>query len=183
MGLVITKVNAIGKGVDQNDRLDMIQAATMELMKATQEFKESRGYRFSTYAGRTIRNGLIRHRMHQSVIKVPEYLIEKRDEPSKYQRFADAARSASSIDVAIEAADHPVAPEDEETEFGYRAMRAVRWAVQKLPPVERDIVRGVVFRGETLSRVGKKHGLNFDAAKKVKLQAFAKLRASLQKHV
>lgn len=186
--LVEDNIGLVGYVIKKNGRMeatakDEMQDDSHTLIRAAKLFKKNRGVMFSTYAVNAIKKELIRKRCEDGVIRVPEYLNYKKYAVSRFQGHAEVARSIGSIDAAIEVDEHPVAPNDDEAEFGYQAMRAVRWAIYKLQPVERDVIRSIVIRGESPTSVGKRHGLNYHQVGKVKLQAFAKLRASLQKHV
>lgn len=162
---------------------DKNQEASAALIKAAKKFKKSKGVKFSTYAVATIKNELWRCDGEYSLIRIPACARRNGVGGERLRKFADAARDCVNLGALTENGWDAAAPEDEESEFGYRAMRAVSWAVRKLPPMERNVIRAVVFRGETATRVGRTHGLTYGQVVKLKLQAFARLRASLAKHV
>lgn len=159
------------------------QEGVVALAHAVQGFNPKKGVCFSTYAVQAIRNALMRRDQEFALIHVPHYLRTKDAEQHRYQRYARAVDGRVSIDEAMKWGWNPPGHEDEESEFGYQAMRAVCWAIRKLSPVERQVVRAVVFRNETPGVFGKKVGMSYHHVKKVKMQAFAKLRATLAKHV
>lgn len=162
---------------------ELDQEGAIALAMAVKGFRKSKGFRFSTYAATAIRNALKRRDQEGSLIHVPHYLRSEAGKASPYRKDAEAVDGMTSIQHAMTEGFHPESPEDEESEFGYRAMRAVGWAIRKLDPVERDVIRSVVIRGETTGGVRRRHALSAGDVSRIKLQAFAKLRARLQKHV
>lgn len=162
---------------------DDVQDGAVVLMECAKGFKKSKGYAFGTYVVSSIKNSLLKQKAESGLIRVPAYLNTRRYAKSPRQKDAKAVRSIGSVDAAMESEWHPVSPEDEESEFGYRAMRAVRWAIRKLTPIERRVVREMVFRGRSVFMLSPKLGISRKNIERIRLRAFAKLRASLQKHV
>ncbi|MDR3582644.1 MAG: sigma-70 family RNA polymerase sigma factor [Candidatus Pacebacteria bacterium] len=163
---------------------DQIQEASVGLCKAVNGFDPSRGTKLSTMIGRCAMNEILSARRKYGLIRIPDYLQEKANAEHGLQKHVKQAGKRLSIDGISEDSEfHPRCPEDDDSEFGWKAMRAVRWAVQKLPPIERDVIRGLMFRQETARELGKKHGVHVSVVRHLKDTALAKLRASLVKHV
>jgi RNA polymerase sigma factor (sigma-70 family) len=179
IGVAIKKVKAKIRSVPKNDQ---DQVGALALMEAAQGFDESRGVQFSTYAVKSICNRLVGHAMTNGpLIRVPDYLYEKSKASSRFQKYAAAARSTRSIDAALDDGFHPVARDEAKPDED--VANAVRRAVEKLPPIERDVVQSVVFRDESMASVGKRHGFATRKVCEIKLRAFAKLRVRLHEHV
>lgn len=182
MGLVYKVVNQ-GKFVHL-PREDQDQEGSIALAKAVRKHRKNGGANLATYATRAIKNRILMAEQQDHLIHIPVYLFSDKFADNPLQDDVQKASRFEPIDsIWHDDPNHPAVPKDDEPEFGWKAMRAVRWAVQKLPPKERDVIRGLMFRGQTPGQLGTKYGIHVSKIHIIRDSALAKLRTSLVKHV
>lgn len=178
IGLAIKKVGPNGNLVD-----DQFQDGAIALMTAARKYDESKGWKFSTYATKSIYNALLRNDYQYGPIHIPRDLKCKGKSTPERMAAAKKARSSVSLNVVLRTPEHPSYSDGDDDEFSYEATQAARRAVLKLEPIERDMIQSVVMGGETMMDFGKRHGFGRWTTRGIKRRALAKLRARLQKHV
>lgn len=85
LGLVAKALVQIGRPGDA----DLFQEGAIKLMRAAEMYDTSRGVKFSTYATRAIKNGLIDAMVRDTLVRVPR-AIGRRGGILRAQRLTDA---------------------------------------------------------------------------------------------
>jgi RNA polymerase sigma factor (sigma-70 family) len=179
IGFAIKKVGLIGNLIE-----DQFQDGAIALMGATRNYDESKGYEFSTYATRAIRNALLRNEYQFGAIRIPRDLKCKGKSSPERRAAAKKARTAVSLNEVSGTPKNLVySEEDDGSGFSYEAMQAAKLAVFDLEPLERDIVESVVMGDESMTDVGERLGIKRWTIRYIKRKAMTKLRDQLQKHV
>jgi RNA polymerase primary sigma factor len=103
---LVSKFAATKAKLKANDdrMLDYLQQGVLGLVRAAEKFDPERGYKFSTYAYRWIRQAIGRyHYEAYSLVRVPEHVLIEvfMDRPSKYTTEARRAINLDSLDRPV----------------------------------------------------------------------------------
>lgn len=143
---------------------DLVSEGNMALLRSVEKFDVSRGFKFSTYACR-------------SILKSFNRLATKTSR--HYQRFP------AEYDPDMEQSDYDVHRHDIQREEAIDHLRYILTRNEaKLSSVERTVVMerfaiGSRGKGKTLAQVGKMVGLTNERVRQIQAQALAKLRTVL----
>ena len=86
-------------GIDDDRMSDYLQQAVLGLVRAAEKFDPERGYKFSTYAYRWIRQAIGRyHYETYSIIRVPEHVLSPVLNGRRDLKYYREARRALNID-------------------------------------------------------------------------------------
>lgn len=91
-------------GIDDDRMSDYLQQGALGLVRAAEKYDPERGYKFSTYAYRWIRQSIGRyHYETYSIIRVPEHVLVEvfMRRPTKYTAEARRAISLDSLDRLV----------------------------------------------------------------------------------
>lgn len=99
-------------GIDDDRLSDYLQHAAIGLVRAAEKFDPERGYKFSTYAYRWIRQAIGRyHYTTYSVIRVPEHVLCPLMNGSRDVKYYYEAKRALNVDYL----DRPLGSDQGET--------------------------------------------------------------------
>jgi RNA polymerase sigma factor (sigma-70 family) len=159
-------VCAIASRNFKNSRLpvkDRVQAGTLGLMRAAQLFDPSRGFAFSTYATRWIKNFIKQAEREHNPIHVPLWITHKHSDPEvqsraeRFHHFRDQAMKTSGgvadDDVAgFGSSETPVDDADE-----------LEWIVGKLDRLtekQQDVLRSIYWDGDEGKAIGRRYDVS-----------------------
>lgn len=165
LALVLAMAKRV-RGADL-DFADLISEGNMALLRATDKFNASKGFKFSTYACRAILKAFSRTGIKQSQYK---------------------AMFPTDFDPALEKSDHQQRKADEyENDCASQVRRIFERNDAELTDVEQAVIEHRFALGEstesaplTLEQVGKLVGLTKERVRQIQNKALAKLRTTLE---
>lgn len=165
LALVLAMAKRV-RGADL-DFADLISEGNMALLRATDKFNASKGFKFSTYACRAILKAFSRTGIKQSQYK---------------------AMFPTDFDPALEKSDHQERKTDEyETDCASQVRRIFERNDAELTDVEQAVIEHRFALGAstestplTLEQVGKLVGLTKERVRQIQNKALAKLRQTLE---
>lgn len=182
--------------------MDLINEGNMGLIRAVDKFDVNRGFKFISYARWWIRHFILKAIFEQSTsIKLPlkfasqlsgqdeeeETEVVKRLKQvyrpvSLDQRLSDDSNSDTMVDLVDDSKSE--LPERMVEEKNLREI--IDQAVDKLKPIEKDVIRrhfGLNGRQPlTLKEIGEKYNLTKERIRQIEHAALDKLRYPMQKH-
>jgi len=169
-----------GRGVDLED---LVQVATLGLLRAIDLFEPERGFAFSTYALHWIRCHLRREVQNSAAtVRVPVHRQVKRHARGEHERAI-----VVSLDIPIGADDGPCTRLDALPDGGplpdqqaddLERAHAVRSLLAQLPDAERGVIVARYWREQTLSEVGPGYrgGVSRERVRQVEKVAIGRMR-------
>ncbi|MCE5328370.1 MAG: sigma-70 family RNA polymerase sigma factor [Planctomycetaceae bacterium] len=154
---------AINRGVDFDD---LLSEGYLAVMRCVEKFDVSRGYKFSTYACRSILASF--SRLQRKARTVRKYII-------------------CEFDPEFEGSDHPEAVHDQQRCDAIETVREVLAANSaNLNSAEMEVILkrfpfGGADKGQTLAQVGSVLGLSPESIRQIEKRSLAKIRAALEK--
>jgi RNA polymerase sigma factor (sigma-70 family) len=158
---------------------DRVQAGVLGLMRAAQLFDPSRGFAFSTYATRWIKNTVQQAIMGHDVISVPLYVRHDHSderEQARASRFHAARDRALGVgggvvDDDVAGCGSPESAVDDADEAAWLAGR-----IALLTEKQQDVIRSIYWDGVGEQRIGRRHGVSRQRVWQWKDRALARLR-------
>lgn len=156
---------------------DFVGLGQLGLVTAIRKFDPERGIRFSTYAQRWIKEGIITY-IYESlgIVRIPRRYRFSGFVDHRFAGFAAAARNVGSFEVDPPVIDDPSTPiVDQERD------EEVRFALTQLSPQSRRVVDLHCGGGETgkFTSIGREIGLTAQTTRVVFLEAVDQMRAIL----
>jgi RNA polymerase sigma factor (sigma-70 family) len=133
---------------------DQFQIGRMALAKAARSFDASKGYKFSTFAVRAIRNGLIRESRNAGLIRIPCYLQEKGAYERACYKDAKRIRGVARLDGMDEVSDVAPPPAIRDTTAMFAMRMDIEAAIRTLKPCQQDVIRSHYLHGESAISIG-----------------------------
>lgn len=173
-----------GKGIDYDD---LFQAAFEGVHFAACRFDPAKG-KFSTIALPMARFSVMKMiRESRTAVREPQKKVNtvhefSLDRPAQRPGDSDAYEAQTGLGPSSLAANlvDPSEGAEQIIDRGRRD-RALAWAVRKLPPRQRQVMR-LRLEGYTLAQVGKELGFTRQWAQQHEVRALAALRVALEKY-
>lgn len=173
-----------GKGIDYED---LFQAAFEGVHFAACRFDPAKG-KFSTIALPMARFSVMKMiRESRTAVREPQKKVNtvhefSLDRPAQRPGDADAYEAQTGLGPSSLAANLVDGAEDADVAIDRgRRDRALAWAVRKLPPRPRRVIR-LRLEGYTLAKIGKEMGVSSERARQLEVRALAALRVALEKY-
>lgn len=174
-----------GKGIDYED---LFQAAFEGVHFAACRFDPAKG-KFSTIALPMARFSVMKMiRESRTAVREPQKKVNtvhefSLDRPAQRPGDADDWGDRPGMQDASSQAMRLVdsAEGAEQTIDRGRRDRALAWAVRKLPPRPRRVIK-LRLEGYTLAKIGKEMGVSSERARQLEVRALAALRVALEKY-
>jgi RNA polymerase sigma factor (sigma-70 family) len=147
---------------------DAVQEARMAILDAALHFDSDRGIQFSTYAGRTLYNRLVRWReinLRQGFTRIGDSMARSR---GKVVPTPCRAKLSDVAFAGLLAVTDPKAAALDADEL--------RRAMSRLPKRTRDILHSRYWTGETLAETGKRFGITKSRVRQIEQKGLDRLR-------
>lgn len=154
---------------------DVVQIATVGLLRAAELYDPDRGLQFSTYADIHMRAAVTRAYYASDPVRIPGY-VRGEERAALRERFRALSLSVLSRD------DHDLDPAAATEDAGgpdADDLARLRAAVAELPRRLRDVIRWHYLDGMTLAQIGGRLGCTKEWVRQLSEQGLARLRRLL----
>lgn len=172
-GLIRHTLQKAVRGFDRDRYEEYVQVAMIAALNAIRRFDVARGNRPSTMIVKYIRIAVLRFRISDGVVRVPESAFKK---ASTRPQAIKAREGLSAIDFDI-----PVAECVEHELPGPKELSELRKALDTLLPRSKFVICRRFIDGRTLDQVGAEIGVTRERVRQIETVALQKVRAELKR--